>query len=82
MPCSDGRGDHGVKGAACRHPAWHLLDELVLHLVPVVPGTGERLLEGVGGLALVPMEVVASPTVTHLRYRISRRPSVGGRPET
>nr|WP_246461971.1 dihydrofolate reductase family protein [Nocardia transvalensis] len=34
-----------------------LLDELVLHLVPVVLGAGERLLDG---LTLTPVEVIAS----------------------
>ena len=49
-----------------------LLDELVLHLVPVVLGAGERLLEGLDGLAFEPVEVIASPAVTHLRYRVPR----------
>jgi dihydrofolate reductase len=49
-----------------------LLDELVLHLVPVVVGAGERLLDALGGLALQPDEVIASPTVTHIRYRVRR----------
>ena len=48
-----------------------LLDELVLHLVPAVLGAGERLLDGLSGLSMTPVEVIASPTVTHLRYRIS-----------
>ncbi|MEV4560346.1 dihydrofolate reductase family protein [Kitasatospora sp. NPDC049285] len=48
-----------------------LLDELVLHLVPVTLGAGERLLDGVTA-ALEPVEVIASPTVTHLRYRVAR----------
>jgi len=50
-----------------------LLDELFLHLVPVILGTGERLLEDVGDPDLEPVEVVASPAVTHIRYRIGRR---------
>ncbi|MGZ6707587.1 MAG: dihydrofolate reductase family protein, partial [Solirubrobacteraceae bacterium] len=45
-----------------------LLDELHLHIVPVVLGAGERLLEGVGDPRLEPVEVVASPAVTHVRY--------------
>jgi dihydrofolate reductase len=49
-----------------------LLDELVLHLVPVVLGAGERLLDGLDGLALRPVQVTPSETVTHLRYRMPR----------
>ncbi|MGZ4269586.1 MAG: dihydrofolate reductase family protein [Solirubrobacteraceae bacterium] len=49
-----------------------LLDELHLHIVPVVLGAGERLLEGVGDPRLEPVEVVASPAVTHVRYRVVR----------
>jgi dihydrofolate reductase len=48
-----------------------LLDELVLHLVPAVLGAGERLLDGLSGLSVTPVDVIASPTVTHLRYRTS-----------
>jgi dihydrofolate reductase len=47
-----------------------LLDELYLHLVPVVLGAGERLLDNVGELKLRQLEVIASPNVTHIRYRI------------
>jgi len=35
-------------------------------------GAGERLLEDVGDPVLEPVEVVASPAVTHIRYRIGR----------
>src|SRR3954452_12370913 len=38
-----------------------LLDELHLHIVPVLLGGGERLLENVGDPVLEPVEVVASP---------------------
>jgi dihydrofolate reductase len=48
------------------------LDELYLHLVPIVLGRGERLLEDVGELHMAPVEVIASPDVTHIRYRIDR----------
>ena len=47
-----------------------LLDELFLHLSPVILGAGERLLEGVGHPKLSPVEVIASPNVTHIRYRV------------
>jgi dihydrofolate reductase len=49
-----------------------MLDELYLHISPVVLGAGERLLENVGDPALEPVEVVASPAVTHIRYGILR----------
>jgi dihydrofolate reductase len=48
------------------------LDELYLHVVPIVLGNGERLLENVGELQMTPVEVTASPAVTHIRYRIVR----------
>ncbi|HXN78300.1 MAG TPA: dihydrofolate reductase family protein [Candidatus Dormibacteraeota bacterium] len=46
------------------------LDELYLHVVPVILGAGERLLEDVGDPVLEQVKVVASPTVTHIKYRI------------
>jgi dihydrofolate reductase len=47
-----------------------LLDELHLHIVPVVLGAGERLLVDVGDPKLEPVEVIASPGVTHITYRV------------
>src|ERR1700737_391457 len=49
-----------------------LLDELYLHIVPVILGAGERLLENVGDPTLAPTNVIASPAVTHVKYRIVR----------
>ena len=49
-----------------------LLDELYLHVVPVVLGAGERLLENVGKPTLEPVKVLASPAVTHVKYRVVR----------
>jgi hypothetical protein len=48
-----------------------LAPELQLHIVPVILGAGERLLVDVGDPTLEPVEVVASPAVTHLRYRVA-----------
>jgi dihydrofolate reductase len=48
------------------------LDELYLDIVPIILGKGERLLENVGEPRMTPMEVIASPAVTHVRYRIER----------
>jgi dihydrofolate reductase len=47
-----------------------LLDELELHVVPLLLGGGVRLLDGVHGVGLEPSRVVDSPAVTHLRYRV------------
>jgi dihydrofolate reductase len=49
-----------------------LLDELYLHVVPVTLGGGERLLDNVGTISLEPVNVVASPAVTHMKYRVVR----------
>jgi dihydrofolate reductase len=48
-----------------------LLDELWLHHVPIVLGAGERLMENVGDPTLEPVDVTASPTVTHIKYRVA-----------
>jgi dihydrofolate reductase len=47
-----------------------LVDELQLHVAPVLLGSGTRLLEDVGGVGLERASVVDSPGVTHLRYRV------------
>jgi len=49
-----------------------LLDELYLHIAPVVLGAGERLFTNVGDPTLEPIKVVASPAVTHVKYRVIR----------
>lgn len=48
------------------------IDELNLHLVPVILGGGERLFQDAGNPRLQIERVIASPAVTHLRYRIER----------
>jgi dihydrofolate reductase len=48
-----------------------LLDELELHVVPILLSGGERLFEGVGrDVKLEPLRVVEAPGVTHLKYRV------------
>jgi dihydrofolate reductase len=49
-----------------------LLDELVMHLVPVILGGGVRLLGGLDETQLEIVRVVDAPGVTHLTYRISK----------
>jgi dihydrofolate reductase len=50
-----------------------LLEELQIHLAPVLLGAGARLFDRVdpGRVQLEPTRVVDSPTVTHLRYRVT-----------
>ena len=62
----------GGASAVRQYVAAGLLDELYLHVVPIVLGAGERLLEDVGDPRLEPVEVTASPAVTHVRYRVVR----------
>ena len=47
-----------------------LIDQLHLHVVPITLGEGERLFDGVPPLDLEPAQVVASPGVTHVKYRV------------
>ena len=49
-----------------------LLDELQLHIAPVVLGSGERLLENAGNPKLEQVEAIGSPAVTHVKYRVVR----------
>jgi dihydrofolate reductase len=62
----------GGASAVQQYLAAGLLDELYLHIVPVVLGAGERLLDGVGDPTLEPIKVVESPAVTHVKYRVVR----------
>jgi dihydrofolate reductase len=47
-----------------------LMDELQLHIVPLLLGAGTRLLENAGEPRLQPVEALASPAVTHITYRV------------
>lgn len=49
-----------------------MLDELQIHLVPVLLGDGRRLFEHLGAdhIELEPIRVTEAPGVTHLRYRV------------
>jgi dihydrofolate reductase len=47
------------------------LDELVLDIIPVVLGRGERMFDGVSELNAEPVEAATSPVATHIVYRIS-----------
>ncbi len=47
-----------------------LIDELRLHIAPVILGGGERLLDGVGNLELEPTSVSGTGLVTHVTYKV------------
>ena len=63
----------------CQVLAAGLLDQLELHVAPVLLGDGQRLFgPGLGlgaddGIELVPTRVVESPGVTHIRYTVTGR---------
>jgi dihydrofolate reductase len=70
-----GDGDVAIAGGAQtvnEYLAAGLIDELALHVVPVVLGAGERLFEGVGDVELERLGVSGTDLVTHLRYRVVR----------
>lgn len=60
-----------------------LLDELEIHVAPVILGDGLRLLDKdleLGtreGIELTPLRVINTPDVTHIRYRVAGRAPLG-----
>jgi riboflavin biosynthesis pyrimidine reductase len=52
--------------------AARLVDELRIHLSPLVLGDGTRLFDLVGPTTLVQREVTESPRATHLTYAVVR----------
>ncbi len=48
-----------------------LVDEIEVHVTPLILGGGERLFEGVGpDLKLEQLRAVEAPGVAHLKYRV------------
>ena len=64
---------HGVETTRLALAAG-VLDELQIHLVPVLLGEGRRLFEGIGSgqIELEPVAVREGAGATHLRYRVRR----------
>jgi dihydrofolate reductase len=64
----------GGADVAQQYLAAGLIDEMQINLVPVLLGGGTRLLDNLAGadLKLEPIQVVETPEVTHLKYRVSR----------
>jgi dihydrofolate reductase len=49
-----------------------LLDEVRIHLVPILLNEGIRLFEDIGELDLERASVIEAPGVTHLRFRVAK----------
>ena len=62
----------GGADVANQYLAAGLVDELMLHVAPVLLGGGARLFENAGEATLECTEAIRSPKVTHLRYRPAR----------
>jgi dihydrofolate reductase len=64
----------GGAGVAQQFFAAGLVDEFMIHLVPVFLGDGVRLFDDVAMTSIVldQLSVVEAPGVTHLTYRVSR----------
>jgi dihydrofolate reductase len=63
----------GGASAVAQYLRAGLLDELYLHIVPIVLGAGERLFADVGDPIFQPVDVIASSAVTHIKYRVVHR---------
>lgn len=50
-----------------------VVDELRLHVIPVLLGAGTRLFDGAGPVELEQTDAVATPHATHLRFRTRRQ---------
>ena len=70
-----GGKDVGLWGGADvinQYLAAGLLDELELHVTPIVLGGGARLFDNVSEVNLEQVRAIEAPGVTHLKYRVVR----------
>jgi dihydrofolate reductase len=70
-----GAKDIAIAGGAAvvnQFLAARMIDELRLHVAPVILGAGERLFEGVSDITLEAVSVRSTRFVTHLTYRVIR----------
>jgi dihydrofolate reductase len=68
-----GDADVAIAGGAAtvnQYLAAGLIDELRLHVAPMLLAAGERLFDGVGELDLEPLQTDGTELVTHLTYRV------------
>jgi dihydrofolate reductase len=63
----------GGAHAAQQYLAAGLVDEMLINLVPILLGDGERLFDRLGGRLpeLEPVSTIVAPGVTHLKFRVS-----------
>jgi dihydrofolate reductase len=72
---ASGAADVAIAGGAAtvnQYLAAGSIEELRLHVAPVVLGVGERLFDGVGDIGLERVDVSGTDLVTHLTYRVLR----------
>jgi dihydrofolate reductase len=63
----------GGADVAQQYLAAGLIDELEIHLVPLILGDGARLLDNLGtDVRVEPVRTIEAPGVTHLKYRVVR----------
>jgi dihydrofolate reductase len=63
----------GGASTANQYLAAGLIDQLHLHIAPVVLGrAGERIFHGVPPITLTPLQVLSTPKATHVKYAVSR----------
>lgn len=62
------------RGGFTQYVAADLLDEMVISIVPLLLGDGDRLFAGLGnvGPKLEQLQVVEAPGVTQIRYMLAR----------
>jgi dihydrofolate reductase len=71
-----GEGDVAIAGGAAtvrQYLQAGLIDELRLHVAPVMLGAGERPLEDIGSFDMELLDASSNDLVTHLSYRIPPR---------
>jgi dihydrofolate reductase len=63
----------GGAGTGQQFIAAGLVDEIQIHLIPVLFGSGTRMFENLGDrhISLEPIEVIETPLATHIRYRVT-----------